>query len=884
MTQQTDRLNSALTGRYTIERELGAGGMATVFLANDLKHDRHVALKVLKPELAAVLGAERFVVEIKTTAALQHPHILPLFDSGTADSFLFYVMPFIEGETLRDKLNRETQLGVDDAVRIAREVLDALQYAHEHGIVHRDVKPENILLHGGHAMVADFGIALAVSAAAGGRMTETGLSLGTPHYMSPEQATAEKEITARSDVYSLGSVLYEMITGSPPHTGATAQQIIMKIITEPAAPVTQFRKSVPQNVAGAVAKSLEKLPADRFESAQAFADALGNPAYTNAAAATSTGGARLFAGSRSKRELILVAALAVAIAGWGLTAFVQHRSHGASDSPVLRLQLIPPKDVYINDGFVGSNIAISPQGDLIAFVGSSGGAGGSNIWLRRVDQLDAKQVTLVASTARNPTFSPDGKWIAFSDNAEIKKVSVDGGPSVTLTSIPDIPSGLSWGSGGFIVSGSSANGLYVLPERGGAARAVPKVNGEGSSRWPLVLPNGKQVIFLSIREGGRVNSRLVLLSLADGKRTDLEIAGTSPLGVLNGQLIYVIMSGAIMAVPFDGRTASGTAVPLVQDVVVDGNAAAKAALSATGTLVYRSGKAENSPVVVKGNPMSLLADVRNYSTPRYSPDGKRVAFTVSDADATDVWVYDRAQSTLTKITSDGLNQRPEWTADGKRLLFVSDRGGKRAFWWQAADGSAPAQMLYMPAEGDPYEAVMTRDGHWLVYRTGPAGKPARSIFAVDLQGDRKASVPIVSGKSYIQMPRLSPDGKWIAYQDNESGRYEIYVRPIPGPGGRVQISASGGAEPIWAATGNAIYYRNGNDVIRVAITLGASIGIGERKVVLNGSYIANASHPNWDVSPDGSELLLLRRAGEDVQTIVVHNWARELAAKTAGKR
>jgi eukaryotic-like serine/threonine-protein kinase len=272
------RLVAALAGRYRLERELGQGGMATVYLAQDLKHDRRVALKVLKPELAAVLGAERFVVEIKTTAALQHPHILPLFDSGTADGFLFYVMPYIEGETLRSKLDRETQLGVEESVRIATEVADALQYAHEHG-VHRDIKPENILLANGRPMVADFGIALAVSAAAGGRMTETGLSLGTPHYMSPEQATADKDLTNRSDIYSLGSVLYEMLAGNPPHTGASAQQIIMKIVTEEAAPVTAVRRAVPPNVAAAVAKALEKLPADRFESAKAFSPALHDRAF-----------------------------------------------------------------------------------------------------------------------------------------------------------------------------------------------------------------------------------------------------------------------------------------------------------------------------------------------------------------------------------------------------------------------------------------------------------------------------------------------------------------------------------------------------------------------------------------------------------------------------
>ncbi len=234
--------------------------MATVYLARDLKHDRDVAIKVLKPELAAVLGADRFVQEIKITAALSHPHILPLFDSGTADGQLYYVMPYIEGESLREKLNRETRLGVDEAVRIATEVANALDCAHRHGVIHRDIKPENILLHDGRPMVMDFGIALAVSAAAGGRMTETGLSLGTPHYMSAEQATADKAITARSDIYSLATVLYEMLAGELSHTGNSAQQIIMKIVTEDAAPVTELRKTVPPNVSAALARALEKLP------------------------------------------------------------------------------------------------------------------------------------------------------------------------------------------------------------------------------------------------------------------------------------------------------------------------------------------------------------------------------------------------------------------------------------------------------------------------------------------------------------------------------------------------------------------------------------------------------------------------------------------------
>jgi len=267
-------------GPYRIVREIASGGMATVYEAEDLKHERQVAIKVLRPELAAVLGADRFIREMKTTAKLQHPHILPLFDSGEAEGLLFYVMPYIEGETLRDKLNRETQLSIDEAVRITTEVADALDYAHRHDVIHRDIKPGNILLHEGRPLVADFGIALAVSAAAGGRTTEAGVPLGTPHYMSPEQATAEKDLTHRSDIYSLGCVLYEMLAGAPPYTDTSAGQIIRRIVTDEARPVTDMRKTVPPNVAAALAKSLEKLPADRFESAHGFAEALADPTFT----------------------------------------------------------------------------------------------------------------------------------------------------------------------------------------------------------------------------------------------------------------------------------------------------------------------------------------------------------------------------------------------------------------------------------------------------------------------------------------------------------------------------------------------------------------------------------------------------------------------------
>ena len=306
------RLNAALEGRYAIQRELGEGGMATVYLAQDLRHEREVALKVLKPDLAAVIGADRFLAEIKTTANLQHPHILPLFDSGEEDGFLYYVMPYVEGESLRDRIDREKQLPVDEAVRIASEVADALQAAHEQGIVHRDIKPANILLSRGRPLVADFGIALAVSAAGGVRLTETGLPVGTPHYMSPEQASADRDPSPRSDVYSLGCVLYEMLTGEPPHTGTSAQAVLAKILTENAPAPAKARASIPSNVDAAIRKALEKLPADRFTSAQNFARALGDPGFRHGDEAVAA-----VAVTRGLWNPLSIAATAVAVMALG---------------------------------------------------------------------------------------------------------------------------------------------------------------------------------------------------------------------------------------------------------------------------------------------------------------------------------------------------------------------------------------------------------------------------------------------------------------------------------------------------------------------------------------------------------------------------------------
>ena len=385
-----DHLTTSLADRYRIERELGHGGMATVYLAEDLRHHRQVAVKVLRPELAAVIGAERFLAEIKTTANLQHPHILPLFDSGEAGGSVFYVMPFVEGESLRSRISKEHQLPVDEAIRIASEVADALEYAHGHGVVHRDIKPENILIHGGHALVADFGIALAVSRSDGGtRMTETGMSLGTPHYMSPEQAMGEREITARSDVYALGCVLYEMLTGDPPFTGSTAQAIVARVMTETPRSLTLQRHTIPPHVEAAVITALEKLPADRFASAAKFAEALTHPELARPADTRATMVARPGASQLGRARVVGALPWVVAGLGFGAAAWTWLRP--APVQPVARYRIGLEAGQALQNG-QGPRLAISPDGGRFVYVGP--GEGGGQLWLRERNQLAARPIEI----------------------------------------------------------------------------------------------------------------------------------------------------------------------------------------------------------------------------------------------------------------------------------------------------------------------------------------------------------------------------------------------------------------------------------------------------------------------------------------------------------
>ncbi len=843
------RLTAALADRYRIEREIGAGGMATVYLAQDIKHDRKVALKVLKPELAAVLGAERFVVEIKTTAALQHPHILPLFDSGEAGGFLYYVMPFIDGETLRAKLDRETQLGVDEAVRIATDVGSALHYAHTHGVIHRDIKPENILLHDGRPMVADFGIALAVSAAAGGRMTETGLSLGTPHYMSPEQATAEKEITARSDVYSLGSVLYEMLAGQPPHLGGSAQQIIMKIIAETPQVVTALRKSVPPNVAAAVAKALEKLPADRFETAKAFAEALGNSAFLPAH--TSVARSHV-AATGWRRALLPIVAMAAGGAGFMIATALRAGDGAPGPSARFIVTAAPASALLPNPS--NSDLAISPDGRLVAYVVAPSRA----IYVRAVDSL-AGRILPGTEGAASLVFSPDGNWIAFGSQGILRKVPATGGSVIQLAKLGGTL-GTSWGANDSIVMSTYVN-LFSVPAEGGVAIPLMKVDSASVvwRRFPEVLPGGG-IIYTGRAEDG--SSRLAVFDRRTGTDRLLPQIGSYPRWSPTGHVIYNA-DNALWALPFDPRRLVATGAPVLvqQDVASKTSGASNFAIARdAGTLVYATaGTALTSTVWIDtlGNvsPMEGVAPGL-YRDPKFSPDRSMLAL-ISGAH---LFTYDIRRATLSQITRDSVdNYSPVWMTDGKSIAFASTRGGARRLYLRRADGSGSDQELLTARAGlvDFRPMAITPDGSSLLVTRVPVDLKCW-IGLVELSSARdNDSANVVRNSLCNDMPALSPDGHWLAYNAGSV----VMVERFPEGGMRQQLSGRAGQFPLWSRDGGIAYYQAGDSMMAVSIQAAGALSFGKPRLLFRADFMRYGSgRQNFDLGPAGRFAVVLNTA------------------------
>jgi len=875
MASITEALKVALGDRYVIEEEVGAGGMATVYLAHDMKHDRKVALKVLRPELAAVIGAERFLNEIKVTANLQHPHILPLHDSGEADTFLYYVMPFVEDDTLRDKLDREKQLGVDDAIEITRGVASALDYAHRQGVIHRDIKPENILIHDGQPLVADFGIALAVSAAGGSRLTETGLSIGTPHYMSPEQAMGDRELDARSDVYSLGAMLYEMLTGDPPYHGNTAQAIVAKVITEKAPPVTAARDTVPTHVDAAIQKALAKLPADRFASASGFAEALTRPGVVTVqpTAATLTGSSA----KKSSWNLIGWAAALVVAVAFGAMGWMR----SSPEPEPVRLTVTLPD---FSGSVFGPTMALSPDGSVLVYRIATANAGTPFV-VRRLSQLGT---TPLSGTEEGliPFFSPDGEHLGFlADQSQIKRVAVIGGPPVTVAD--SASAGGSWGEDGYIYFIHSNAGLARVPQDGGAVENLTQpdtASGVGSHLWPDVLPDARAVIYTALRLP-LANSDIAVLDL-ETRESRVLFRGTYARYARSGHLVYTRADGALLAVPFDLKRLEVTGSPaaLVEGVPVKTFGDPEFALAQNGTLIYGEGSGVSGIALVDraGNERLIPATEQSLQYPRVSPDGTHLAMEAQGSSGNDIWTYNLRDSTLSRLTFEGFNIYPEWLPDGRAVSF--SRGGSssadRNIFVKPADGSGSARpFIELPLS--QIEGVWSPDGEWLILRQGDRGRGQNANLAALRIGSSDDPIAILDTQFMERSPTISPDGRWLAYVSGESGRDEVYVRPFPGPGGRWQVSSGGGGEPRWAHSGRELFYRSASDLMTVEIRTQPSFQVGNRQRLFSaGAYQVNPNHAGYDVFPDDETFVFIHSVGEAQRMIMVLNWFGELRQRT----
>jgi len=887
MTAPLGRLTAALTGRYQVEREIGQGGMATVYLARDLRHHRQVALKVLRPELSAILGGERFLHEIRTTANLQHPHILPLYDSGEADGMVFYVMPFVQGESLRDRLARETQLPVEDAVCIAREVADALDYAHRHGVIHRDIKPENILLHDGRAQVADFGIALAVSSAGGGtRMTETGMSLGTPHYMSPEQAMGEREISAKSDIYALGCVLYEMLVGEPPFTGPSAQAIIARVVTEePRSLVTQ-RRSVSPHLEAVVRRALEKLPADRFQSAAQFASALAHPELTPLPASQApVAGAQSSPRSRRwtapRHTLPILAGLllvSLAAGAWGWL-----RREPMVAAPIARFAIMPPEDGRFVDAG-GTGIAVSPDGSRFVYTGVNT-AGLRQLYMRALGQLEPVPIAGTGG-ASAPFFSPDGAWLGFAASGRLHKVALSGGPALTICALDSGFFGASWGSNDIVVFATD-NGLRQVPAAGGKPESLIQLDTTGGVtgyRFPHFLPGGKAVLFQI--SAGLNTFAPAAVTLADRRVKKFQLPGGDPRYVSTGHVVLSNTDGTITAAPFDLRSLEfrGAAIPVAEQVSVAIGGSAELGISPGGTLVYASGTGSARFVVEVnrgGSVRALTTEMRSYSSPRVSPDGTRIAVEITDAGASSIWVYEAAQTTLTKLTVSGPASRPIWTPDGSRLAYTSDVNGTPDIGWIRADGSAMAETL-LAVPGRQLADDWSPDGRWLAYHVNNASISRNDIFLMSADSNR-AVRPYLQTPNDEFSPAVSPDGRWLAYTSDESGRNEIYVRSFPEPAGKVQVSLDGGLEARWSRDGRELYYRNGDRMMAARVVTTPTFSVQNRGELFRGNFTSFPFHAQYDVTPDG-RFIMTQGPASSAALVVVLNWFDQLRGKGTSTR
>ena len=808
MAEVLERLSAALADRYVIERELGAGGMATVYLARDLRHDREVAIKVLRPELAASLGAERFLREIKTTAQLTHPNILPLLDSGEAGGLLYYAMPFVEGESLRNRLKRDKQLPVDDALRIAREVADALGYAHSHGVIHRDIKPENVLLESGHAVVADFGIARAVNAAGGARLTETGLTVGTPEYMSPEQAAGGEDLDGRSDIYSLGCVLYEMLSAETPYTGPTPLAILAKKLSEPLPHVSVVRETVPAAVEAALAKALARTPADRFATAGEFAAALSGEGFVPAAAP----------GAGPRRRGLLVAGAALLVVAALAYGLLSGRLGGVRRGVVLNATFAP---LTMEPG-VELNPSLSPDGKWLVYAGDV--SGNRDIYLLSVGGQNAINLTKDSPADDDqPAFSPDGEHIAFRSEREGGGIFVMGRTGEDVRRVTRVGYRPTWSPDGTQLAYASENveinpqdiagqsELSIADVRTGASRPLDA----GDGVLPSWSPHGYRIAFTK-RLGRPVLISVWTVPAVGGKPLQVtrdSATSWNPTWSPDGKYLYFASdrggsmnlwrvridekSGRTLADPEPLR-ASATKVAQIS-VAAGGRQIAYSSVLLTANI--QTARVDPVSGAVVGAPVWVTTGSRRWSDPDPSPDGRLVTFySVEDGH---IYVERSDGTGLRQLTGDSaIDALPRWSPDGSRIAFHSTRGPKLQLWSIRSDGSELRQLT--DADSGVAYPVWSPDGARIV--GSEALKRGRSYIFDPAQPGKPEALPAPDASlSPNYMTSWSADGRWLCGANRPNNgilTYDLRTR-------RYERLTDYGEWPVWFPDSRHVLFVSG---------------------------------------------------------------------------
>jgi Tol biopolymer transport system component len=886
-------------GPYEIASALGAGGMGEVYQAHDTKLARDVAIKVLPKAFAHDPDRlSRFQREAKMLAALNHPNIATIYGLEQSNATSYLVMELVSGETLQQRLAREGRLPIEDALGVCRQIAEALEAAHERGIIHRDLKPANVKVTAeGKVKVLDFGLAKAFAGGESGvdpsnsptlsaAGTMQGVILGTAAYMSPEQARG-KAVDKRTDIWAFGCVLYELLTGKQAFQGDTVTEILAAVLRgEPDWPA--LPAATPTKVRDLLRRCLQKDRTLRLRDAGDASIEIRDALTAPSGGPTATGSAK-----RGWRQPVvlglagLVVAVVAGLAGWNLKP-----APPPGPRPVTRFTITLPPGHRLAAS--RGDLALSPDGSRLAYVDRQDGT--QQLYLRAMDGLEAKPVP-GTDGAVGPFFSPDGQGLGFFAGGKLKTVSVSGGSALTLGDA-SLPIGASWGSQGMIAFGAQSLkplGVWQVSDAGGVPQPLTHLEkGEIIQGEPEFLPGGKAVLFVAGANASGANAidvQIAVESVGTGERRNLIPRGAHPRYARSGHLVYA-QAGSLMAAPFDPQRLTVTGAPVL---VVDGvrqnpsGVYAQYSLSATGSLVYEPGGTQAPPrrlvwVDRKGLEQVLPAPARTYQNPRLSPDGQRVAMTISESE-TNIWEYDLARDTSTQLTFQGnFHVMGAWTPDGKQIAFGSIplKEATEHLFWQLADNSGGLERL-TSGEYDQEPNSWSNDGQYLAFveinRT-----TGNDIWVLQIS-DHKAQ-PFIRTPSNESAPQFSPDGRWLAYVSDETGRSEIYVQPFPGRGGKSRISTEGGTEPVWNRNGRELFYRSDDRMMAVDIPTQSSFAAGKPRMLFMGPYLPTTNQgkfPNYDVSLDGQHFLMLKPSEEaqaaPTQINVVLNWFQELKQK-----